>query len=376
MKRFNILAITLLLLFTLSLSSQSQREVITGTAGSTIIAEDFGFFSEPWAMTFLPDGRLLVTEKAGRLYLYDWKTKTKKSVSGLPEVAYGGQGGLGDIILHPDFERNHYIYFSYAEDDGTGNFGAAVARAHLIESDNKAELRDREIIWRQYPKVPGMGHYSHRLVFDREGYLFIASGDRQKLAPAQDWDQALGKVIRLHDDGSLPKDNPFQENGELAKSFWTLGHRNILGMAIDGEGKLWAHEMGPRHGDEWNLIERGENYGWPLVSWGNHYSGADIPDHDTNREFRSPETYWIPSIAPSGLILYEGEIFQDWQGDALIGGLVSTSLVRVENDGENSWEAERFNMGKRIREVEEGPLGEIWILEDRKGARLRRLTPQ
>lgn len=376
MKPFNIISLILIVLFPLSLSSQSQKEIITGTAGSTVIAEDFGVFNEPWAMTFLPDGRLLVTEKPGTLYLYDWETRSKRVVSGLPEVAYGGQGGLGDVILHPDFSINSYVYFSYAEEGERGNFGAAVARAKLRMSEIEAELHDSEVIWRQYPKVSERGHYSHRLVFDREGYLFIASGDRQKLAPAQNWDQALGKVIRLHDDGSLPEGNPFQNKGELAKSFWTLGHRNILGMAIDGGGQLWAHEMGPRHGDEWNRIEKGGNYGWPLVSWGDHYSGADIPDHNTRRDFRAPEAYWIPSIAPSGLIIYRGDLFRDWKGDALIGGLISTSLIRVARDGGKSREAERFDMGKRIREVEEGPQGAIWILEDRKGARLRRLTPQ
>jgi glucose/arabinose dehydrogenase len=213
------------------------------------------------------------------------------------------------------------------------------------------------------------------MAFSPDGKLFITSGERQKQSPAQDWAQNLGKIIRLNPDGSIPEDNPFQDKGQLAKSFWSLGHRNLLGIAFDEQGQLWTHEMGPRHGDELNLIVRGDNYGWPIVSWGNQYSGIDIPDHDTRPDFNAPEVYWVPSIAPSGLIIYSGNLFKEWRGNALIGGLVSKALIRVDLTGDTIEEVERFSMGKRIREVEQGPDGAIWLLEDKVGGRLLRLTP-
>jgi glucose/arabinose dehydrogenase len=373
----NILIYIMIVLGFLSGNGEAygQGDHIRGSEGSILLAEDFGTFSEPWAMVFLPDGNLLVTEKSGSLYLFNRETREKSIVEGVPSVAYGGQGGLGDVILHPQYQENGFIYLSYAEEDSSGNRGAVVIRAKLNIGTEKAELTGRETIWRQEPKTSGSGHYSHRLAFDKQGYLFITSGERQKMTPAQSWTQNLGKIIRLNSDGSVPQDNPFQDKGELAKTFWTLGHRNLLGIAFDSDGRLWAHEMGPRHGDEFNLILGGDNYGWPLVSWGNHYSGQDIPDHNTNPDFHSPEEYWVPSIAPSGLIIYEGSLFPDWQGNAILGGLVSESLIRVEISGDKAAEKERFNMKKRIREVEQGPDGAIWILEDKEGGRLRRLTP-
>lgn len=350
-------------------------EIKKGSAGSMLVAEEYAAFNEPWAMTFLPGGDLLVTEKPGTLLLVSGDGKTKTTLGGVPKVAYGGQGGLGDVILHPDFSENKMVYISYAEEGYFGKRGAAVARAILDVESNKPRLRDLEVIWRQEPKVKGRGHYAHRLAFGPDGKLFITSGERQKQKPAQDWDGNLGKVIRLNPDGSVPPDNPFQDKGELAKTFWSLGHRNLLGIAFDATGRLWTHEMGPRHGDELNLTVRGDNYGWPVVSWGNQYSGKSIPDHDTRPEFNPPEAYWVPSIAPSGLIIYDGDMFPGWHGNALIGGLVSQSLVRVEISGDRAEEVERFAMGKRIREVEQGPDGAIWVLEDKAGGRLLKLSP-
>jgi aldose sugar dehydrogenase len=365
----------LLPIYSLFSSPDSEGEMIQGSAGSGILAEDFGIFNEPWAMVFINQNELLITEKSGNLVIFSIREKKRIDVSGVPSVAYGGQGGLGDIILHPDFRDNRIIYLSYAEQDSFSKRGAAVAMARLQYDGQNASLEDLKVIWRQIPKETGKGHYAHRLAFDDQGYLFITSGERQKQKPAQDWSQNLGKIIRLRYDGSVPEDNPFQDKGELARTYWTLGHRNMLGIAFDQKGQLWVHEMGPRHGDELNVIEKGENYGWPIVSWGNHYSGEDIPDHDTRPEFREPAEYWIPSIAPSGLIIYQGDIFPGWQGNALIGGLVSKSLVRVKLLEKEADEVERFDMDKRIREVEEGPDGFIWILEDGRGATLRRLRP-
>jgi glucose/arabinose dehydrogenase len=348
---------------------------ISGSAGSKLLAKPMAEFDQPWAMTFLPDSSLLVTEKPGRLLLLSSDQRTKIVVGGVPEVAYGGQGGLGDVILHPDFASNQLIYLSYAESGPAGKRGAAVVRARLVRSPAGAKLDDLELIWRQEPKVSGSGHYSHRLAFSPDTHLFITSGDRKKQKPAQDWSQSLGKVIRLEADGSVPADNPFQNKGAMARTFWTIGHRNLLGIAFDEQGRLWTHEMGPRHGDELNLLVPGDNYGWPEVSWGNQYSGIPIPDHDTRPEFNPPEAYWVPSIAPSGLIFYRGIMFPDWHGNGLIGGLVSKSLIRIEIEEDGAREVERFAMGKRIREVEEGPDGAVWVLEDGTDGRLLRLTP-
>lgn len=353
---------------------QADSAEISGSAGSVLHSEAFGEFDEPWAMTFLPGGEMLITEKSGTLLLVGVNGRSKTAVSGVPEVAYGGQGGLGDIILHPQYASNQLVYLSYAEKGRGGKKGAAVAVARFIHDPAKPALKNVRVIWRQEPKTSGSGHYSHRLAFSPDNKLFITSGERQKQKPAQDWTQNLGKIIRLNPDGTIPPDNPFQDKGELARSFWSVGHRNLLGITFDGEGRLWTHEMGPRHGDEFNLIVAGDNYGWPLVSWGNQYSGKDIPDHDTRPDLNGPEVYWVPTVAPSGLIIYNGSLFPEWQGNAFIGGLASRSLLRIEIDGTRAAEVERFDMGKRIREVEQGPEGAIWLLEDKSGGRLLKLT--
>jgi glucose/arabinose dehydrogenase len=331
-------------------------------------------------MTFLPDGRMLISEKKGRLLMVTQDGDKSEPVSGVPEVDYGGQGGLGDVVLHPEFADNSTIYLSYAE-AGEGDVrGAAVMRATLIVSNDGGELSNQEVIWRQDPKVTDRGHYGHRLAFSDDGYLFISSGDRQKFTPAQEMQQNLGKIVRLDDDGSVPSDNPFADQGGVAAQIWSLGHRNPLGIAFDAEGRLWNQEMGPRHGDELNLVIRGANYGYPIVSNGNHYDGRDIPDHNTRPEFEAPKAFWVPAISPAGLMFYSGELFAAWTGNAFLGGLSSRALIRVEIDGDTAAEAERFEMGERIREVEQGPDGAIWLLEDEdddggKGGRLLKLTP-
>jgi glucose/arabinose dehydrogenase len=333
-------------------------------------------FSEPWAMTFLPDGTALVTEKRGALKHVDVKTGTVHEITGVPEVAYGGQGGLGDVILHPDFAQNNVIYLSYAEHGEDGNRGAAVTRATLKRSADGGELLDPKVIWRQSPKVSGKGHYGHRLAFGPDGKLWITSGERQKFTPAQDMNANLGKVIRLNEDGSVPADNPFADKGGVTAQIWSLGHRNPLGIAFDAQGRLWEHEMGPEGGDEFNLIQKGGNYGYPEVSNGDHYGGRPIPDHDTRPEFIAPKVSWTPVISPAGLIIYDGDRFADWKGDAFIGGLSAEALVRVTMNGEEAREAARYNMKTRIREVEQGPDGSVWLLEDGDGGRLLELQPK
>lgn len=352
---------------------------VKGSANSIISVQPITDFDEPWAMAVLPDGEMLVTEKRGKLFTVS-QTGEKTEVGGVPEVDYGGQGGLGDVALHPEFTENGVVFLSYAEAGENGTRGAAVARAVLSREGDAPVLRDLEVIWRQQPKVSGRGHYSHRIAFSPDGgKLYITSGERQKGAPSQDMDKNLGKIIRLNADGSVPDDNPFQDDGDLAKTFWSIGHRNLLGLAFDDEDRLWQIEMGPRGGDELNLVEKGENYGWPAVSEGRKYSGGDIPDHSTRPEFKAPEEFWDPVISPSDLIIYSGDVFQDWYGNALISALSARALVRVElgeqDDGTMAREVERFDMGKRIREVEQGTDGAIWLLEDEAGGRLLKLMP-
>ncbi|MCW2291127.1 glucose/arabinose dehydrogenase [Pseudomonas sp. BIGb0408] len=340
-------------------------------------AEPRATLDEPWAMTFLPDGTLLVTEKRGALKHVDPKSGATHDIAGVPEVAYGGQGGFGDVILHPDFATNGWVYISYAEAGDGDTRGAAVARAKLqLNDDGSGALTELSVIWQQTPKVSGAGHYGHRLAFGPDGKLWITSSERQKFTPAQDMQANLGKLVRLNDDGSVPGDNPFADQGGVAAQVWSLGHRNMLGIAFDAQDKLWVHEMGPAGGDELNLIVRGENYGYPEVSNGDHYGGKSIPDHDTRPEFEAPKITWNPVISPAGFVIYQGERFPGWDGAGLIGGLSSQALVRVAFDGDNAREAERYDMGARIREVQEGPDGSIWLLEDGSGGRLLELQPK
>ncbi len=347
---------------------------ITSDKGSKLETQEITRFNRPWAMTFLPGGSMLVTTKPGAMFLVT-RAGQRRPVAGVPKVEYAGQGGLGDIVLHPNFRSNRTVYLSFAEASRNGNAGAVVVRAKFQLSGNKPYLSSIQRIWVQGPKTSGRGHYSHRMAFSPDGKLFITAGDRQELTPAQDFAQALGKIIRVNDDGSIPPDNPWQNQGARAKSFWTMGHRNLLGIAFDGRGRLWAHEMGPRHGDELNLIVKGKNYGWPLVSQGRHYSGEPIPDHKTRPEFEPPKKYWAPAISPAGFVIYSGSLFRNWKGNGFLGGLSSRALVRVVFKGDTAAEAERFRWGSRVREVEQGPAGALWILEDGGSGRLLKLTP-
>ena len=350
------------------------------------VIEEMATLDQPWAMTFLPDGNFLVTEKPGKMLMMNQAGETLAEISGVPEVAYGGQGGLGDVVIHPDFNENKTVYISFAEEGENDTRGAAVVKAKLDLSDEGVALTNLEYIWRQVPKVTGRGHYAHRMAFSEDGYLFISSGDRQKFDPAQDMTSNMGKIIRLNDDGSIPVDNPFYNDGGVAAEVWSLGHRNPLGIDFDAEGKLWNIEMGPRGGDELNLVIKGEDYGYPSVSNGIHYNGDNIPNHDTRPEFEEPKEWWgdgysIPVISPSSFVIYKGDLFNDWTGSGFVSGLSSQSIIRVEFDGNSAKEAERFDMGRRIRSVEEGPDGALWLLEDyprrqdtSKG-RLLKLTP-
>ena len=364
-------------LFTSACAADPAAEAAVKPAQWPFTTTEAARFDEPWAMAFLPDGSLLVTEKAGKLVHFNPGNGKRAQITGVPQVAYGGQGGFGDVALHPRFADNGLVYYSYAEEGEGDTRGAAVARAKLLlDADGGGRLVDAQVIWRQTPKVSGNGHYGHRLLFDADGKLWISSSERQKFDPAQDMAGNLGKIVRLNDDGSVPADNPFAAQGSPANQVWSLGHRNILGMAFDAQGRLWANEMGPKGGDELNLIQRGGNYGYPLVSNGDHYSGRPIPNHATRPEFIAPKITWTPVISPSSLTFYSGKLFPQWRGNAFIGGLSSKSLVRIAFDGDNAREAERFDMGQRIRAVAQGPDGALWLLEDGGNARLLKLTPR
>ena len=346
-------------------------------------------FSTPWAMSFLPGSGVrmtnaaLLTEKEGRLWLVNANTGTRQAVSGVPRVKVAGQGGLGDVVAHPDFAGNHRVYLSFVEAGPNGTSGAAIGYGRLLFTSAAApgapvgvSLDGFKVIWRQSPKVIGDGHFSHRIAFAPDGTMFVSSGERQKMQPAQQFDGNLGKVLHLTAEGQAVGGGPFARRGAVAAQFHTMGNRNILGLAFAPDGRLWATEMGPQGGDELNLIERGRNYGWPIVSNGSHYGGGPIPDHPTRPEFAAPKLWWNPSIAPAGMIIYSGDLFPNWKGDAIFGALVGEALVRADINGANARKADHWPMGARIREVEQGPRGEVYLLQDGpSGGRLLRLEP-
>lgn len=360
-------------------SGDATAQSPQATGGNPFTTAVVADFESPWAMAFLPDGRMLVTEKAGQLLLVSADGKTRQTVATFP-VDAAGQGALKDVVLAPGFAQNRQIYVS-GSIKGTGGKGVALWRGTLTEVNGKTVLADRDLqeIFRATPFVDGDGHYSGRIAFSPDGkYLFFTNGERQKFDPAQDPKATLGKVLRLTLDGK-----PAGDPGLTAKGFhpavWSYGHRNLLGIAFDASGNLWEQEMGPKGGDELNLIRPGVNYGYPKVSNGDHYDGRDIPDHKPGDGFEPPKVWWTPVISPGGLMIYSGNLFPQWKGDAFIGGLSSQALVRVDIDGTNATKGDQFPMGARIREVEEGPDGAIWVLEDgREGSqgRLLKLTPK
>jgi aldose sugar dehydrogenase len=335
-------------------------------------------FDAPWAMTFLPDRRMLVTEKDGRLLLVSADGQEKRVIATLP-VDAAGQGGLMDVVLAPDFATSKRVYLSWSE-AGAGGKGVALGRATLTGAAGAETLGPVETLFRARPFVEGNGHYSGRIAFAPDGrHLFFTNGERQKFTPAQDPQATLGKVLRLTLDGKPAPGNPLATKG-FAPEVWSYGHRNLLGIAFDARGNLWEQEMGPEGGDEVNLVLPGRNYGYPKVSNGRNYGSPtdDIPDHAPGDGFEAPKVFWTPVISPGGLMIYSGDRFPAWKGDAFIGGLSSKALVRVDLDGTTARKGGQWDMGARIREVEQGPEGAIWVLEDGgRGSqgRLLRLEP-
>lgn len=327
--------------------------------------------NHPWGMAFLPDGRLLVTERSGDLRILDANNELSDAVEGVPEVFSQGQGGLLDVSIDPDFQNNRYVYLSFSE---PGQEGASTALGRgVLENDR---LNEFTVLFSQKPKVSGPNHFGGRIVFSPDGnYIFLTMGERFKFDPAQDRANHLGTIVRLSRDGAIPNDNPFAGQAGAAPEIWSYGHRNIEAAVFDPDGKLWIAEMGPRGGDELNMPEAGKNYGWPLVSWGEHYDGEDIPDPSTRPEFTDAVLHWTPVISPSGMEYYNADLFPGLQGNLLIGGLSSQGIVRVKVSGNNAEEVGRIDLGARIRDVEQAPDGSIYVLTDEGNGKILKLTP-
>jgi glucose/arabinose dehydrogenase len=335
-------------------------------------------FNEGWAISLEPgSGRIFITEKGGTMKVVEPKTGQVGSVTGIPPVAYGGQGGLADFIFAPDFVRTHTVYLSWAEAGDGGNKGGAVGKGELYcPSLDKCSIDNLKVIWRQQPKVAGVLQYALRMTFSPDGkYLFVSSGDRVAIEYVQKTDNNLGKIVRLTPDGKPAPGNPMAGKGSPTDEIWTIGHRNPLGLQFDLKGQLWDLEHGPAGGDEINRLKAGDNYGWPVVSNGDNYNGTPIPRHPTHPEFHAPAISWSPVIAPGGMIFYTGSLWPQWQGQALIAGLKSEALVRVALDGDHATEEARYPMDKRMRAIAQAPDGGLYMLEDGKGGRLLKLTP-
>lgn len=363
----------------LSSRADAQQPNQTLDISPPFIAEIVADLVEPWAMTFLPDGRMLVTEKHGSLHVVTQDGAVSDAIAGVPAVDYGDHGGLGDVALHPDFANNGLVYLTWAEAGEGDTRGAALGRGRL--DLDALRLVDFDVLWRQTPKAAQRKHFSHRMAFSPDGqHLFVTSGDLGMPESAQDTTNNIGAVLRLTLDGRAAPGNPMYESGGVTAQLWSWGHRSPLGLAFDGERTLWEIEMGPTGGDEFQKIEAGRNYGWPVVSYGDHYRGPGIPGHDTRPEFRAPDTYWNPVISPTSMIIYSGALFPDWNGSVLITGQTSRSLIRVSFECplvfRDICEVERFPMGNRLREIEQGPDGAIWLLEDRDPGRLLKLIPR
>ena len=378
-----------------------------GATAAPFTTTQVATFDSPWAMDFIPGStRALVTEKGGRLWLIDVTDGARKPVTGVPVVVAEGQGGLLDVKLSPHFRQDSFVYLTFSEPSQNGGSQLALARGKLVVTEDGANLLDPQVIWRNPTGGQG-GHFGARIAFAPDGNsLFLSAGERQRFMPAQDPNLPMGKVLHLTLDGKPAPGNPGAgrtgastvsvidppEDSVVARNApartftwpgsnltpaetWTSGHRNPLGLAFAPDGRLWEIEMGPKGGDELNLILEGRNYGYPRVSNGTNYNGVDIPDHKPGDGFEAPKAWWTPSISPADLLIYSGDMFPDWKGDALIPALSGKAFIHVKISGDRATKSEQWDMGKRIRAVDQGPDGAVYLLEDEAGARLLRLTP-
>jgi glucose/arabinose dehydrogenase len=390
-----------------SVTTDNQASAAPASGDPQFVSTTVATFNSPWAMDFLPrSNQAIVTEKPGRIWLIDLGNGRKQPVAGAPRVVLSDQGGLLDIKLAPTFAADNQVYLTYSEPSPNGGSGLALARAELVRDSNGARLRNLSVLWHDPAGGEG-GQFGAIVVFAPDGKsLFLSSGERQRFTPAQDPSQPLGKILHLTLEGKPAPGNPMAgrtgaptvtitdpprdtqaaahapgrqvrwpgPNLTLSET-WSTGHRNPYGLAFDAEGRLWETEMGPRGGDELNLILPGRNYGWPLVSNGMNYDGNPIPPHSSRPDLEAPKLYWTPVISPTSLLIYDGKLFPQWKGSGFIGALSGKALVRVSFDGDTATKADRWDMGKRIRWVGEASDGAIYLLEDEDGARLLRLTP-
>ncbi|MGJ3264997.1 MAG: PQQ-dependent sugar dehydrogenase [Salinarimonas sp.] len=379
--RASLVATTALIAAALSGAASAQEpsfptiaevETVETAAGPIVVERIAEGLVHPWGMAFLPDGRLLVTERPGRLRILATDGSLSDPVEGVPEVFAQGQGGLLDVALDPTYAETDLIWLSFA-DPTEGGAATALGRGRLVDG----RLEGFETIFRQQPATSGENHFGSRIVFTPDGHVFLAMAERFEFDPAQDLSNTLGAIVRLNPDGSIPQDNPFVGDPNAEDAIWSYGHRNIQAAALHPDtGELWVAEMGPMGGDELNQPQAGLNYGWPVVSWGQHYDGRDIPNPPTHPDFADAALQWTPVIAPSGMTFYTGDLYEAWQGDALIGGLVSQGLVRVDfEDGEARGEAERIPLGTRVRDVVQGPDGRVLVLSDQRDGGVLRLSP-
>lgn len=372
-------------------NAPSQTPAFPGQTRAPEVSADVAYevvtvaegLDKPWAIAFLPDGRMLVTEKPGRLRIVTQEGQLSEPVSGLPEVDARDQGGLLDVVLDPDYAQNKLIYWSYAEPRGNGTNSTAVARGRLVEDGASARVTDVQVIFQQNPAMDSTKHYGNRLVFDREGHLLIGLGERSIMAgrvQAQDMNSALGKVVRINRDGSIPADNPFVGQDGVRPEIFASGVRNVQAAALHPEtGQLWEIEHGARGGDELNIIEAGKNYGWPTITYGLEYSGQPIGEGLTAKDgLEQPAYYWDPVIGPSGMIFYQGDLFPAWKDSLFVGALRDKQLVRLTLDGDRVVGEERLltDVNARIREVEQGPDGAIYVATDSAEGKILKLVPR
>lgn len=376
------LACTLALACTLTLAAapaalaQDTQRLRTDKA-EVIVETVARNLQNPWGLAFLPDSRMLVTERPGRLRIADAEGKLSDPIKGLPKISVSGQGGLLDVALDPNFAQNRLVYLSFAEDRGAGKNGTSVARGRL--SQDGAALEGTEVIFRQEPSYAGNRHFGSRLVFDRDGNLFVTLGERKDLRDqAQGLNNHLGKIVHIKPAGGAAPDNPFLTRDDVRPEIWSSGHRNVQAAALNpATGELWTVEHGARGGDEVNIPQKGKNYGWPVITYGVDYSGAKIGEGTKKPGMEQPVYYWDPSIAPSGMVFYTGDKFPAWRGSILVGALAGKLVSRLETNGNKVVGEERMlrNLGERIRDVRQGPDGLIYLLTDSPKGRILRMKP-
>ena len=366
-----ILAIGLAIATSASAAGQSIRSSTGEIAVSTVARG----LDHPWALAFLPDARLLITERPGRMRIVAEDGSLSAPLAGVPRVFASGQGGLLDVALDRGFAASRSIYFCYAE-PVQGGARTALARARLIDASVPG-LEDVDVIFHQQGPLSGGNHFGCRIVQTPDDNLFLSLGEHfRPRDQAQNLGNHLGKIVRIRPDGSVPPDNPFVGRPDAKPEIWSFGHRNVQGLALHPEtGQLWEHEHGPRGGDEVNLIEKGRNYGWPVIGYGIDYSGAKIHESTHKPGMEQPAWYWVPSIAPSGMTFYSGSLFPAWRGNLFLGALAGQLLVRLELEGEKVLKEERLAMGERIRDVRQGPDGALWLVTDSAAGRILRLAP-